>query len=159
MIPLMKDYLIWLKAAEKTSKWTFSGICFVELLFLRWIMIFALCSLWMFQLKWSFRPRLDSLLGYEDVGPHLVHWVDGSLQAVLHHGPLDIQHTGGVVGAAVIYHVLDPVVEVFHHQLLGGFQHGLWDGLGTHATRRQLWGGKNIFIIKMMTWMWSTLQD
>lgn len=83
-------------------------------------------------------PSRHLLLGYEDVGPNLIHRVDGSLQAVLHHGPLDVQHTGGVVGAAVVDHVPDTVVEVLHHQLLGGFQHGLRHGLGTYAARRQL---------------------
>ncbi len=80
----------------------------------------------------------DSLLGDEDVGPHLIHRVDGSLQVVLHHGPLDVQHTGRIVGAAVVDHVPDTVVEILHHQLLSRLQHGLWHGLGPHAARRQL---------------------
>lgn len=84
-------------------------------------------------------PGRDSLLGDEDVGPHLVGGVGGSLQALLHHGPLDVQHTGGVVGAALVDHVPDAVVQVFHHQLLGRLQHGLRDGLGSHAARRELW--------------------
>ncbi|KAF3857015.1 hypothetical protein F7725_008874 [Dissostichus mawsoni] len=58
--------------------------------------------------------------------------------AVLHHGPLDVQNAGGVVGAAVVHHVLHPVVKVFHHQLLGRLQHRLWDGFGSDAAGGQL---------------------
>lgn len=91
-------------------------------------------------------PSRHSLLSDEDVGPHLVHRVDGSFQAVLHHGPLDVQHTGGVVGAAVVYHVPDTIIEVFHHQLLGGFEHGLRDGLCSYCARWQLCRGMTPFV-------------
>ena len=71
----------------------------------------------------------DSLLSDEYVVPHLVHGVVGGLQAVLYHGPLDVHHTGGVIGAAVIDHVLHPVVEVLHHQLFRCLQHAVWGTL------------------------------
>lgn len=86
----------------------------------------------------GFRSRWDSLLGNEDVGPHLVHGVGGGLQPLLHHGPLDVQHTRRVVGAAVVNHVAHAVVQVLNHQLLCALQHGLRDGLGTHAAGWQL---------------------
>lgn len=100
------------------------------------------------------RFQWDSLLGNEDVGPHLVHWVGGGLQPLLHHGPLDVQHARCVVGAAVINHVAHAVVQVLHHQLLGALQHGFWDGLGAHTAGWQLLGSRrgdekeNIFLLK-----------
>lgn len=71
----------------------------------------------------------NSLLSDEDIGPNLIHRVDRSLQALLHHGPLDVQDTGCVVGATVINHVPDTIVKILHHQLLCSLQHRLRDRL------------------------------
>ncbi len=68
---------------------------------------------------------MDSLLCDVDVGPDLVDGVEGRLQSVLDQRSLDVQHTGRVIRAAVIDHVLHSVVQILHHQLLGRLKHAV----------------------------------
>lgn len=67
-----------------------------------------------------------SLFPDEDTGPDFIHRVHRSLQAILNQSSLDVQNTGCVIEAAVINHVLNTVVKILHHQLLGCLQHALW---------------------------------
>lgn len=94
-------------------------------------------TIFMWHTCWLRRSRWHWLLSDENIWPHFIYIPAGGLQAFLNHSPLDVQHTGSVVGAAVINHFPHSVVEVLHHQLLSGFKHGLWDGLRAGTSRWQ----------------------